>query len=318
MSIGLDLGSTQFRSLRQNGTRLMGRTCRVCTLEVPDTPAHRRLLDRDHVRYADCGGVLQILGDAAVEWSKLMSLDLRRLLVDGQLPHEDALARQILSLMVDAVLPMSNHPGEICHLTIPGELLPNQPGAEREFFCRLVKLRGYFPQVIGQGHAIVLAELGDAGLSGLGVNLGASSCEFSLNRTGRELARCAIPWGTDELLSLWSQMPAGPLELSGPIAATITDFLVEMLLEAGQRIEQHDGFRVLAQPVAIALAGGLLAQPQLAGALPELFERAWRRAAWPIALQTLKICSDAEYTVARGCLIASVLESEATLPAAAA
>ncbi|OYW13601.1 MAG: hypothetical protein B7Z55_16545, partial [Planctomycetales bacterium 12-60-4] len=231
MSIGLDLGSTQFRSLRLHGDRLIGRSCLAQVLSVPDTPAHRRLLDNDGVNYADSHGTLNVMGDAAGEWSRLMSLPARRLLIDGQLPHEDPIARQILSMMVDAVLPLARTPGETCCLTIPGELLPVQSSPERDFFLRLVRLRGYTPIVAGQGHSIVLAELEDASLSGLGISLGASISEFSLCRSGREIARCAIPWGSDEIHQRLPHDPMiGSSKLTLASANAITDFLVELLL----------------------------------------------------------------------------------------
>ncbi len=315
MSIGLDLGSTQFRSLRHHGDRLIGRTCCVQVLSVPDTPAHRRLLDRDGVHYADCAGTLNVLGDAAIEWARLMSLPARRLLADGQLPHDDPIARQILSMMVDAVLPMARIPGETCCLTIPGELLPVSSSPEREFFLRLVRLRGYTPKVAGQGHSLVLAELGEAGFSGLGISLGASLSEFSLCRSGREIARCSIPWGSDEIDERLARDPSENLsEISLTMAAVITDFLVELLLEAGTRIEQHDGFRVLSQPVTVACAGGITLLP----GIQRMCEQAWRRAGWPIGLQKLTVCADSAYTIARGCLVQAVLESQAESVAIAA
>lgn len=315
MSIGLDLGSTQFRSLRHHGDRLIGRTCCVQVLTMPDTPAHRRLLDNDGVNYAEGDGMLHVLGDAAREWSRLMSLPARRLLADGQLPHDDPIARQILSMMVDAVLPMARVPGETCCLTIPGELTPVAASPERDFFLRLVRLRGYTPVVAGQGHSIVLAELGDAGFSGLGISLGATLSEFSLCRSGREIARCSIPWGSDEIDERLTRDASDSVsEISLKMAASITDFLVELLLEAGSRIEQHDGFRVLVQPVAIVCAGGITMLP----GIQRMCEQAWRRAGWPVALQELAVCADPAYTVARGCLVQAVLESQAESVAIAA
>ncbi len=306
MTIGLDLGATQFRSLRHQGDRLVGRTCRAQILSIAATPAHRRLLDHDGVHYAESPGKLHILGDAAVEWGQLMSLEPTRLLIDGQLPAENPIARQILSLMVDAVLPRPKQPGDICLMTIPGELDPDAPSPEREFFTRLVRLRGYSPTVLGQGHALVLAELAAAGFSGLGISLGATLSEFSLNRSGREVARCAIPWGLDEIGDTLAMIGQEPTMPNARAEGMLADFLVELLLEAGSRIAQHDGFRVLQQPVTIAWGGGLAAMPR--GGM--ICEQAWRRAGWPLRLAKHHLCPDAAYTIARGCLIAATLEAK--------
>jgi len=299
MSIGLDLGSTRFRSLRRQGDRLVGRICRLEYATVPDSPEHRRLLDRDQAAYAECDGTLVLLGDSAAEWSRLLRAPLMRLLPDGQLPANDPMSRQILSLMLDAVLPTAKASNEICCMTIPGELMPSDDGLERDFFSRLVSLRGYHPRIIGQGLAVALAELGDAAFTGIGISLGATQCEFALVRSGQECARCAIPWGVSEIDP---ELDAASLQIDG----IIVDFLVELLIEAGLRIGQADGFRILTQPISIACTGGLLSRP----GFEHLWQQAWQRAAWPIRLRGLRLAIDAAYTIARGCLIQAKLEAQ--------
>lgn len=314
MSIGLDLGSTEFRSIRQQGARLIGRTCAVESLALPDTAAHRRLLDRDRVGYVEFGGQLQILGAASREWSELLSLPVAPLLVDGLLPGDDGITRRLLALIVDAVLPMPRIPGEVCCLTIPGELLPTDDSPERLFFQRLVRLRGYNPLMIGQGHALALAELGACGFSGLGICIGASVSEFSLNHSGRELARCAIPWGLSSLpMETQQRLQAGSTARGGA-RQQLTDFLVELLLEAGERIAQHDGFRVLQQPVGVVIGGGIAGIP----GITEIGNAAWSRAAWPIQTRFLNISAHSEYTIARGGLIRAALEAQNDLVSSAA
>ena len=317
MSIGLDLGSTRFRSLRRDGARLLGCTCRAVYLSIPDSPGHRRLLERDEVSFAECDGSLVLLGDVAEEWSKLLQAELVPLLPDGQLPARDPFARQILSLMIDAMLPAAHFPNETCCFTVPGELMPTDDGPQREFFNRLIALRGYRPTIIGQGTAAVLAEMSDAAFTGIGISLGASQCEFALVRSGIEHARCAIPWGTSEIAADLAAEEAASQSLRTPSTSIadriLTYFLVELLLEAGARIGQNDGFRILTQPVTIACTGGITARP----GFEPLLQQAWQRAAWPIRITGLRVAADALYTVARGCLIQAKLETQSATRRAA-
>ncbi|HUQ68488.1 MAG TPA: hypothetical protein VM165_03130 [Planctomycetaceae bacterium] len=303
MTIGLDLGTTQFRSLRRHHRRLIGRACDAVYTPLADSPAHRRLLDRDGVRYAEGDGDLLIIGPAAAEWSRLLDVAAIPLLPDGRLPEHDACARELLTFTLDAVLPAARLPGEVCCVTIPGELLPVDESPERDLILPLIRRRGYEPVVISQGLAIVLAELGASQFSGVGISLGASQCEFALAVSGREVARCTIPWGSAELLAqARSSNPDDESAIHGPL---LCDFLVELLLEAGDRIGQHDGFRVLSQPVSLACSGGITQ----ARGFDQILQQAWRRAAWPIRLQSIRIAPDSFYTVARGCLIQALLDA---------
>jgi len=302
VTIGLDLGSTQFRCLRRQGPRLIGRACAAACLTLADTPAHRRLLERDAVRYVECDDQLLIVGEAALEWSRLLGIPVTPLLPDGRLSVSDPLSQDLIELILEATVPMASVLGELCCLTVPGELMPADAGPEREFLLPLIRRRGYRAMTIGQGFAVVLAELGQSRYCGVGISLGASQCEFALAHSGREIARCTIPWGASDL-------PAAVAGDEEPHEAhpLLTDFLVELLLEAGERIDQHDGFRVLSQPVSLACAGGLTA---IRG-FEQILQQAWRRAAWPIRLRSIHLASDRVYTVARGCLIQATLEAEA-------
>lgn len=296
MSIGLDLGSTQFRSLRRHGSRLIGRQCPCVYAIIADTPTNRRMIERDDLPYFELDRELVLIGDAAVTWADHAPIALRSLLPDGRFPADDGLAREILGFLLDAVVPSATFPQEICAVTIPGELLPRDPHPERMFFTQLIQNRGYQPVIVGQGFAAVLAELEDANFSGIGMCLGASQCEFALVQCGAEVARCSIPWGTADIVN----------EEHSVDEQLVTDFLVELLLEAGLRISQNNGFRVVSQPLTIICNGGIVQRPDF----EERLHHAWQRATWPVPIRAIRIATDAQYTIARGCLIQAKLEHQ--------
>lgn len=306
MSIGLDLGSTQFRSLRRQGQRFIGRACPCVMACIADTPAHRLMIARDDLPFLETDRELIILGDAAIAWSERAPVALRPLLEDGRIPADNPLARDILPFYLDAVLPPAIFPEEACAFTVPGELLPEAEGIERTFFSKLIELRGYRPVPVGQGMAAVLAELADSGFTGIGMSLGATQCEFALVQNGAERARCGIPWGAAEILAGFDHDPLGGMTIDSieQTERAIGDFLVEILLEAGLRIGQADGFRMIGQPLSIVCTGGMVQRPDF----ERLFQRAWQRAAWPISIRAIRMAPDAAYTIARGCLIQAKLE----------
>ena len=120
MIIGLDLGSHRFRSIRHDSKKLIARSCPAVFATLADTPPHRRLLHQSGTRFATCADHLLLAGDAANEWSAMLNLPLFPLLKGGRVPTSDVIARQILTLMIDAMLPVPESPGGHCCLTIPG------------------------------------------------------------------------------------------------------------------------------------------------------------------------------------------------------
>jgi hypothetical protein len=313
VSLGLDLGSTEFRSIRRVQGRMVGRACATAIAIIDETPVNRERLAQERIIPTRSDAGLIVFGPDAAIISERLSVPLQPLLPEGLIPTHDAAALQCLATIFDAVLPPARIAGEICSMTIPGELLPAKSSPERQFFSELARRRGYESHFVGQGTAVALAELGDAGFNGVGISLGATQCEFALMVHGQERGRCAIPWGTSEL----GQQLDIPVSRRRQSAATtsapsrpeqmIVEFLTELLLEAGTRIGQQDGFSVLSQPVSLVCAGGL---SQREG-FPDLLNEAWSRAGWPLDLRTLRVASDPIFTAARGCLVHAKLEAEA-------
>ncbi len=231
MSMGLDLGTSVFRSVRAHGRELRARRFPASYVMIPDQPANRQKLERSEGLFVPCGEHLVVLGDAALELARSRSLPLYPLLPGGKLDMRDALSRQIMAAMVDAVLPEAKTPGEICCLTVPstrmaetqialsGDLLDDQSSTfdwpELDYSCQLVKLRGYQPVAVGQALAVTLAELVGESFCGVTAVFGASVTEFAVAHQGREIARVVIPRGgdwIDEQLTTMSSSKINPHE----------------------------------------------------------------------------------------------------------
>jgi hypothetical protein len=228
MSMGLDLGTSVFRSVRTQGRELRARRFPASYVIVGDDSAHRQRLSRTDAIFVPCGDQLVVLGDAAVELARSKSLPLYPVLPGGKLDTRDALSRQIMAAMVDAILPEAKTPGEICCLTVPSARIAETPEAivgqkfleqgftgdwpELDYCCQLVKLRGYQPLALGQALAVTLAELVGESFCGITAVFGASVTEFAVAHQGRELARVVIPrggdWIDEQLAAMTHSMPA--------------------------------------------------------------------------------------------------------------
>ena len=316
MSIGLDLGTTQFRSLRIVGEDLVGRQCRAVYVVLSDTPSHRRLLAQSGAKFASCGEDLVLFGDLALEWADILNLSVIALLPGGRVPQSDPVARQILTLMIDAVLPPAERLGDVCVLTIPGGHDINQTELPYDvrYFQQLVALRGYQPKLISPGQAVVLAELSSASFSGIGISFGAGNCQIGVIHSGRELASCSF----DEGLVEHSADRVEPTPASGGdefipadrmLRAARDQVLVRALTgtltAARDELDRQGVNRWLAQPTHVVCTGRPTTEP----GFPQLFAQIWGSLNWPMKVGQLRVSADAIYSIARGCLIQSRLEN---------
>lgn len=301
MSVGLDLGSTEFRTIRDSGGDLVARRCSATYLVLKDSPGHRRLLERSSARFGTCGDDLVVFGDDAIECAAMLDTPAIPLLREGRLPHADPVARQILALMVEAILPPSGKEGAVCCLTVPGGygLDGDTQSLDVRFLKQLVTLRGYSAQLISSGHAIVLAELSCAAFSGLGISLGATNCEISVVHCGRELARCTIS-------SPLAELPINAADSRASWEKSCLRLFTNLLSEARESLLTEGSIRLVPQPVNIAVAGGICA----AEGFESLFKQAWQQSAWPIKAAETKLPCNPRFSVARGGLIKAILEGQ--------
>lgn len=309
MTIGIDLGSHQFRSIRYADDRLIARSCSAVFTTLTDTPAHRRLLQQSSTRFATCSDHLLVLGDAAREWSAMLNLPLLPLLRSGRVPTSDPISRQVLTLMIDALLPSPKESRAICCLTVPGgchnERVENR---DAEFFQQLVSLRGYRPQMITATQALVLAELHQAAFTGIAITFGHATCEFGIVHCGREIVRCVVMNGLEgfegapafgDLLT-----PQDSTHASAAIERGYSRFFSEVVTEARTQFERDGTLATLPQPLPVICTGGITVAPSF---LPML-QRIWSESGWPVSTLPIRSAADTVFAVARGCLIQAELE----------
>src|SRR6185436_14306847 len=152
---------------------------------LPDNATQRQLLDRADIPFAACEGHLILLGDAAAELARSFQTPCCDLLPGGVLPQSDPIARQVISLLIDALLPPS-HQHALCCYTQPLHALRRHGGTtgQHEFFARLIHLRGYEPRLLSAGLALISAEMRAEAFTGIGFVVGASGCEISVAHQG--------------------------------------------------------------------------------------------------------------------------------------
>jgi len=340
VTIAFDPGAFAFRSLRRRGRELVSRRCRSICVTVADNEARRRWLKRSNLPHLIAEEFLVLPGDAAVEAENLFGAVPRDLLPEGKLPKSDPVTRQVIAQLVDGLLPSASQPEEVCCFAQPGceeRTLYDDPTFDErmQFFSRIIRLRGYLPLPLNPASALVLAELGATGFTGLGLSLGASGCDIAIVHQGRQIAcgrlarggrwideqiarkqkRLALSGAGDELLDVdagrkqkeAASLVAPPDDAGRHISERYEDLIRELVKLLCKTLESQPHIMLLPQPLALVYGGGPARIPGFAEAL----ERELKRHEFPIQLAGLRLATDHEYSVARGCLIRATLEESA-------
>jgi hypothetical protein len=201
MSIALDFGASTIVSLRRTGERLIARSSRLEYAVLPDSPAHRRLLERGQVSFLTCESNLVLVGDAAHENADLFRTPCRPLLVNGRVPENDPLARQVIARLTESVLPPAQERDDICAVTLPGDVTldGSDTRSDFEFLTQIIRLQGYDPLLVPSGQALVLAELVRSAFTGIGLTFGHAGCEALLAHRGAALCHASTRLGGEWL-----------------------------------------------------------------------------------------------------------------------
>jgi hypothetical protein len=198
MTAALELGSSSIRSLRREDDVLKSRTSRCVYAVLPDSPAHQRLLEQCGLQFTTCDDGILLLGDGAYEHAELFKSPVLPLMVGGRIPKGNPLVRQLISSLVEVILPIAGNRNEICALTLPGGAAldsSSEARADLEFYTRLVKLQGYEPKLVPASQALILAELVENAFTGIGIVFGASGCEAILAHRGDPICHAASDHG---------------------------------------------------------------------------------------------------------------------------
>lgn len=337
MNVALDLGSHWFRSLRVDGTRLVSRRSRAVFATLPDSAARRGLLERAGVSYAIGDDYLALIGQAADEFSSVFQIECRDLMPFGDLPVDDPVARQVIAILMEALLPEASSTGELCCLIRcgGGESDPGRLSRRTEFFSRLIRLRGYRPVELSAGMSVVYAGLVDQGFTGIGLDLGASGCDMAVAHCGVPVASCWVPRGgrwIDEQLARRQQWTASEshgrskpdvsraattkLACHGTLLNPVGDdekilakLYRELLTPAIQQLARTLNSRGESSirhphPLLIVCTGGATRVPGFADFLHQLL----REMPLPVPVGSVRLAEDAEYALLRGGLIHTEVE----------
>ena len=92
--------------------------------------------------------------------------------------------------------------------------------------------------------------------------------------------------------------------MSANIEREYLRFFADVLAEARIQFEQDRTLKTLPQPLSVVCTGGIA---KTSSFLP-LFQRAWDESRWPVETRPIRVATDNNLAVVRGCLIQAELD----------
>ncbi len=347
MSIGLDLTTHQFCSIRPWEGQLASRSCRACFVAVEKSPLHRHLLDQMQLTYAECDNHLLVWGDHASSFSKIFQAQspCLPLLPQGQLPENQPPIRQMLAYLIEGMLPNSVNEGEICGVAFPRSQASLRQSTS-DFLTQLINLSGYRVAAISPSQAMALAEFAPCEYTGIALHIGAAVSDICVMHHGRVLWEQSVELSACLPESLWDEFQTSLVSSRSEVSserthhtdasgrekfgvdvagirpadvssAGMTEFAAEVMMRCcvlQQVMERHftgltsaSIFQSGSRPVPLLLGG----ECPRGSAVAQGMQQDMAALSGPLPIGEVRWPIFGEQTVARGCLIHAELESHA-------
>lgn len=340
MSSALLTGSICLRTLQNNEQfKLTRRSIDTAYAVMDDSNENRQLLQRLSVPFLFSEGTLIIPGEQAGKISRFSNLELLPLIEQGELVLNDPVHRQLLSTLIQSVLPRSRTTGEHCAFITPGS---TSTSALSKLVSQLIALQGYKPFATTITLAAGLSSLPAASrFSGYVVYLGHSQSEIGLIHQSRVVARQSTPYGSewmDEQLAhaykLLTKNPDGEMVpdlasardkrlgpevslspyLSSPSAiSSWYDSLLDSLLD--QFVSQMESIQAYTSTLA-TLPVIYLGELATVNGLGELLAQHLNSREIQFDAQQVVCIPDAADAIIRGALVIAAMEEESSAQAA--
>lgn len=334
MSVALDLGATEFRSLRVGERTLKQRTLPAQYAAGRYDDSLVRALERLQRGFVRCGTDLVLVGQPAQTFSRYLETVPRSLLHPCIDPIRESLREAGLRYALRQLLP-SAQPGELLVFSCAQTdvlidcddtdgVAAGHPLAALEPEVRAL---GYRPLLVSPGLGLVLAGAQATCYSAVGLSFGASGIDLSVVRQGREIGRLCVPWGGDwideqcrltlaesaaewpelETLRGWKEGAATEsahrrMDFALPYEHAYRLALDRTIGEASARFADFAG--AFDDPVDLLCGGAATEWPDFLPLLVEMLDR-YR---FPIDIRHLRILTPPATAVLRGLLIHAELE----------
>lgn len=333
----LDLGTSEFRSLRRRTACIAGRKSPAVYVSFPSTHSDVNLLRQLRMETIRCDDSLIVVGAAAQELACSLRIPTIPLLIDGLVPTDDPLGRQLISAVIESILPGTGN-GENCGL-ISRAAIDFEQKPDLQLFAQILRLKGFNPEPVSSAAAVAFAELGDDQFTGLVMDWGASGASLGAYRYSETLVESHFVNGGNlidervakirnrfrfdqegnryldtQAIEAW--MRSFGVRIDRPrtddeklLAEIFREQLLTILLRFRTAVNSSSSVWRFSTPVKLVCAGGCT---RISG-FAELTAQILSEIDFPIAISEIQVCTADSFRSVRGAMICTELDRQAAV-----
>lgn len=335
----LDLGTSEFRSLRRRAACVAGRKSPALYVSFPSDQTDVSLLRQLRVETIRCQDSLVVVGAAAQDLACSLRIPSIPLLIDGLVPTEDPLGRQLISAVIESILP-GNGDGASCGLVSRGAVDFEQK-PDLQLYAQILRLKGYNPEPVSSAAAVAFAELGSEQFTGLCMDWGASGASLGAFRLSETLVESHFVNGGNLIdervakirnrfrfdqegnryldthgIEAWKR--SFGIRIDRPrtddeklLAEIYREQLLTIMLRFKTAVHGSSAMWLYSQPVKLVCAGGCT---RISG-FAELTAQILSEIEFPISIHEIQVCTADSFRTVRGAMVLTELERQATVAA---
>jgi len=322
-AVGLHAGTSRIVAARRQGTAVEAAFELNAFMAAPYAKLTEALLGQNQIAHFRDGDELIIYGSGAERFADMLHADLRRPMAEGLLNPRERRALPVLQALFTSLIPRSKPRGEILAFSVPAAA-PGRETALKHHEATLKELfqgMGYGSVAVNEGLAVVLSELEDDNLTGIGISCGAGMCNATLALLSIPVVMVGILGGGDHIDAAVGAVinehasrvklmkEEGGVDLTRPPGDTFEralriyyEELVNTLVDGLRRALAATGTSSrVDRGVPIVLAGGTAT----ARGFRDLFERALEDRPLPLQVSSIRLASEPLTATARGVMAAA-------------
>ena len=326
MAQGLDVGTMNILSARQDGTDTVFVQQRNSFVEIEYSDMAEQMLSRSDVLHIRKDDKVYVVGDDALNFANIFNKETRRPMQHGILSSDEQSAIPMIKLIIEQVVGEPDYPGERLYFSSPADPIDSDLSTlyHQKTLESFIGDMGYDAEPINEGMAVIYSELANNSFTGLGISFGAGMTNVCLSYYAVPVMKFSVARGGDWVDEQAAQATGTPVDkvtsikeedfeldfetdvggVEGALAIyyeNLLDYVVDRIVEEVDEEDIEEGL-----DVPVVVTGGT-ASPD---GFQELFRDHIEDAEIPFSISDVSHADEPLYSVARGGLVAARSDEE--------